>query len=214
MASTPRAPHAQQERSRRTEGRILDAALALLDTHGVEGLTIATVSERARVSVGSVYRRFGSREQLLLSTQSAFTQRFTEQMTGELLAASPAEPEAIIAHATTAMARTFQANARPLHTLLLLGVSDPRVFAEGQRASVEGGREYAAFVLRARDAIRRPDPDAAVDDTYRSIYAICSHRITQGGSLESRQPVGWDRVISELVEMNCAYLLSAPRFPT
>ena len=67
-----------------------------------------------------------------------------------------------------------------------------------------------ASSCRHDDAIRRPDPEAATDYTYRLIYAMCSHRITQGPTLESRRSFGWDRTIAELVQVNTAYLLAPP----
>ena len=92
-----------------------------------------------------------------------------------------------------------------------MGVTDPQIFAAGQKASVEGGRDYTSFILQARDAIKRPDVDAAVDYTYRLIYAMCTHRATQGPNLESTRAFSWKNLIEQLVQMNQAYLLNPPQ---
>lgn len=208
--TTARRP-AQQQRSRLTEQRILRAAIETLGERGEAGITMDAVSERAGVSVGSIYRRFGSRDELILAMTATFAGSFLEQVQSRLGSADPAElgtPRAIVAHATTAVARTFQRNSSAFGRLILMGLSEPKIFEEGRRASIAGGEDYARFVLHARDAIRRPDPDAAVDYTYRMIYAMCSHRITQGPTLESRRSFGWDRTITELAEANVAYLLA------
>lgn len=211
-ASPLHAP-AQQARSRQTEHRILQAALKTLGDLGEEGITMAAVSERAGVSVGSIYRRFGSREDLLVAMTNEFATTFSQTIHDKLDAAPPNatdSPEHIIAYATTVLARNFERHSKEFGRLLLMGLADPKIFAEGQKASIVGGGAYGAFILRARHAIRRPDPDAAVDYTYRLIYAMCSHRITQGPSLESRRSLGWGRLIDELIEMNIAYLLTSP----
>lgn len=214
--SSPARPPAQQERSRQTEHRILQAALRTLGDLGEEGITMVAVSERAGVSVGSIYRRFGSREELLVAMTNEFATTFSETIQKKLDAAPATETatsERTIRYATTVLARNFERHSKEFGRLLLMGLADPKIFAEGQKASIVGGEAYGRFVLRAREDIRRPDPEAAVDYTYRLIYAMCSHRITQGPSLESLRSLDWNRLIDELVEMNIAYLLTPPASP-
>ena len=54
-----------QERSRRTVIRILDAAAAIADEHGVEAATTRAIADRAGVSYPSLYRFFADREAIL-----------------------------------------------------------------------------------------------------------------------------------------------------
>jgi AcrR family transcriptional regulator len=61
MASEPRPLRADAERNRR---RILDAARAVFAEHGV-GAGIDCIARRARVGVGTIYRRFPTKELLL-----------------------------------------------------------------------------------------------------------------------------------------------------
>jgi len=62
----PRVP--QQERSRATQARILDAAVRVLTESGYEGFTTAVVSQRAEVSKGALFKHFPTRETLLVAT--------------------------------------------------------------------------------------------------------------------------------------------------
>lgn len=55
----------KQNRSRHTLDRIHAAALELMSQHGVEGITVRDVVERAGSSVGSFYARFSGIEQLV-----------------------------------------------------------------------------------------------------------------------------------------------------
>ena len=79
--SAPPRPAARQERSRRSQQGILLAGYALLEEGGVDALTVAAVAERAGMAVGSIYRRFGDKEGLLLSIQHAFTESLQAEIT-------------------------------------------------------------------------------------------------------------------------------------
>ena len=54
-----------QERSRQTVTRILDAAAAIADEHGVDAATTRAIADRAGVSYPSLYRFFADREAIL-----------------------------------------------------------------------------------------------------------------------------------------------------
>lgn len=192
----------------------MQAALKTLTDLGEDAITMNSVSERAGVSVGSIYRRFGSREELLIAMTDEFASGFSRTLITKLAAApreATTDPNEIIRYATTVLAKSFERNQKAYGRLVLMGVSDPLIFAAGQKASIEGGRAYTEFILQARAAIKRPDVDAAVDYTYRLIYAMCTHRATQGANLESTRAFSWKNLINELVEMNQAYLLNPPR---
>lgn len=214
MSTTPAPVRAQQERSRRTEHQILQAALKTLTDLGEDAITMNSVSERAGVSVGSIYRRFGSREELLIAMTDEFASGFSRTIHAKFEAApveARTDPAEIIRYATTVLAKNFERNQKAYGRLVLMGVTDPQIFAAGQKASLEGGRDYTEFVLQARDAFKRPDVDAAVDYTYRLIYAMCTHRATQGANLESTRAFSWKNLIEQLVQMNQAYLLNPPQ---
>lgn len=211
MSEPSSRPRAQQSRSRDTEQRILATAVRVLGEQGAEGLTTANVSVAAGVSVGSLYRRFGNKEHLLRAAQGEFLRVFEGTITGRLLAlsdADAADPAATITHVTTGLAESFAESAAPLRALLLVGLQNPVVYADGHAASVRGGNVFAELVLRHRAAITQPDPEAAVDFAYRLIYATCSHRIIQGEGLESDRPLGWTEMTAQLARANCAYLLA------
>lgn len=53
-------------RSARVRRAVLDATLHLLHDHGMDGLTVAAVSTGAGVHESSIYRRWGTRENLMI----------------------------------------------------------------------------------------------------------------------------------------------------
>lgn len=205
-------PPALQARSKETQQRILAAALEILAESGVDALSTARVSEAAGVSVGSIYRRFGNKQQLLLAAQDEFLRlflgAFTERLDEAGSASESSTPPEAFAHAVTSLMRTFESNAAAMQVLMILGLQSREIFEAGRVGSHEGARLYAKFMLAHRSAIRRPDPERAVDYTFRLVYAACSHRIIQGPNLESYRAMEWDELVSEMTETVCAYLLT------
>jgi len=70
-----------QERSRQTVEVILKAASQILEQRGESALTTTTVSERAGVSIGTLYQYFADRDALLLALANQEHDRMVERMT-------------------------------------------------------------------------------------------------------------------------------------
>ncbi|MEJ2889559.1 TetR/AcrR family transcriptional regulator [Actinomycetospora aeridis] len=71
-------------RSARVRAAVLDATFALLSTRGLEGLRVAEVAERAEVHETSIYRRWGSRENLLLDALIEVSEQLLVPDTGRV----------------------------------------------------------------------------------------------------------------------------------
>jgi AcrR family transcriptional regulator len=203
-------PVALQARSRQTQERILEAALALVADAGVEALTVSAIAERAAVAVGSVYRRFGDKDRLLLAVQQAFADRVRDEVTerlGTLDRTVEHTSEEVIAHVVRALTATFQAHANVLKVFLVLGLQNSAVFQAGSRASIDSKRVVEDF-LQDID-VHREDRAAAIDFAFRLLYAALAHRVTQGENLESDRPLPWSDLERQLTAAVCSYLLRA-----
>ena len=75
-AEFTRAP--KQTRSREALERVIETATSLLDEVGLEGFAIHEISRRSNVSIGSIYARFASREDLLRVVQVRDSKKFTK----------------------------------------------------------------------------------------------------------------------------------------
>jgi AcrR family transcriptional regulator len=72
------SPHVlapQQKRSRAALAKIVTAAGEILRDEGIEGLAMAAVSERAGIPVGNIYRRFRSKDDLILAIKRDVSDR-------------------------------------------------------------------------------------------------------------------------------------------
>jgi AcrR family transcriptional regulator len=74
MARRIRAAH-QQERSRETASRLLQAAEQVLEKSGLEGASVPEIARRAGVSPASIYRRFRDKDGLLREVFERFFER-------------------------------------------------------------------------------------------------------------------------------------------
>lgn len=63
-----------------TRAAIVEAALALAASRGLEGLTIGALAERMQMSKSGVFAHFGSREDLQIAVLGAYERRFVEDI--------------------------------------------------------------------------------------------------------------------------------------
>jgi AcrR family transcriptional regulator len=72
-------------RSARVQAAVFEATLHLLEEKGYEALSFATIAERAQINKTSLYRRWNTKEQLVLdAVESRVTQEFPLPDTGTL----------------------------------------------------------------------------------------------------------------------------------
>ncbi|MHB6910359.1 TetR/AcrR family transcriptional regulator [Streptomyces sp. DB-54] len=160
-----RAP--RQARSQASAGRMLDAALAILEREGAAGLTIAAVSQESGVSNGSLYHRFGDRQGLLLAAQ----QRFLEKLEADWLSASAPlwqseDLDTVLARLVEEYLETFAAHRRIFHAFMVTGYNDPELRARG----AETGRRIAHFMIEQLTGRFGCSPEAA-DTAHRILFS-------------------------------------------
>jgi AcrR family transcriptional regulator len=203
----------QQERSRRTHAAILAAGTELLEEGGLEGLAVSAVAERAGVSIGGIYRRFGTKDQLLLALQEKFTTSFLDDFQARLAGADDdADGPELVRIAVSGMAETLRARTRLLRVFILIGTQHDAVLAVGSKAARAAGMSFRALLCRAEGEIVRSDPEAAIDFVYRLTYAACEHRVLHEGEyLESELPLSWSELTDELTLAAQLYLFTESR---
>jgi AcrR family transcriptional regulator len=73
-------PTPQQDRSRETRRKLLDAAIATLSEHGAAATTVSSVATRAGMSRGAAQRHFHTRDILIEETVTEFYSRLTRHL--------------------------------------------------------------------------------------------------------------------------------------
>jgi AcrR family transcriptional regulator len=77
LLDAPRPERADAARNRR---RVLDAAAALFGEHGVDGISMDAVARAAGVGKGTLFRRFGDRQGLLVALLDAAERRLQDDL--------------------------------------------------------------------------------------------------------------------------------------
>lgn len=197
----------QQRRSQESLARILQAGFELLREQGFDGFTLQEVSARSGVSVGSIYARVASREDLIMAIyeqQMAWTDENVVPHVENLADLTPRERiEAIVTAAATTMLvhgdvlRVFMTQA-PLH---------PAIWDRGAEKSHATAAGFASMLLGYREDIHHPQPELAVDIAWRILYCTMARRITHGAKFESPRSVDDKTLVRETARAIADYLL-------
>ena len=200
--TTPRP--AQQDRSLRTQERILAAMEALLADPANGEITMDRLAERAHVSVGAIYKRFQGKDSLL----PLVLERVHDQQMDLLRAflAQPHWPEVGLADRIHALLQAFaasqQARAKLIRALVVgHWQSEEKTSAEARSAELLG--EVLAWLNERADEIRHPEPKLAL-----SLGLFTMLQTLQTAVLFDRIPpaLGLDGFVAEMAAMYRRYL--------
>ena len=198
----------KQRRSQESLERVLVAATKLLEEKGFEAFTIQDVSQRADVSVGAIYARFGSRENLLRAVHlHAMESIRTMQATVSSADGQGRDARAVIAAAVSMVAQVFRQNERLLSAFMHLGAVDDEIAKRGSDSSIELAKQFEDTILHHRAEITHADPEKAVDVAFRMAYCTFARQVMYGSSFESDRPIAWDELVDEVGAACAAYLL-------
>ncbi len=173
----------RQKRSRQTLSRLLGAAEELLRDRPFDQLPIASLLDRAGISVGSFYARFESKEALLPFLRTRYLER-AQPIADRVLA-----PERWAGKDLEQRARLlcryvvtlYRRNRGLLRVLWLEGRTRPETLsaAAAEHRTKLYGRVADAF-LECEGEIVRPHPAAAIQFACACITAICRDMLLPG----------------------------------
>jgi len=193
----------RQARSAATLARVLRAAEEIASSAGLEEMTMSGVAERAGVSVGTIYRRFVDKGQLVAALTERMLERREEYVSEQLRAAEPSLSGVMDAYAHSLL-RSFADSSSLFPELLRARGTTPldrgaRTITELHRLLLEAAAPYA-------DQIRRTDPQRALDTAARTILGACFHNSVRPDPVTGEAAVR--QYADELGNMAIAYLLT------
>jgi AcrR family transcriptional regulator len=204
-AAVPNPP--RQRRSRESLERVLEAGVQLLGETDYDGFTLGELSRRAKVSVGSIYARFGSKDDLFLALQDVIQARVRDEQAAAFAALDHAHPGETIEAAVGALADVTRRHAAVLRVLMVRSAIDERTRDSGSRAAGGVAELFCAAILAHREAIVHPDPELATDIAFRMVFSTLARRVIFGPTFESKRRIGFDRFVAEQATLCRAYLL-------
>jgi AcrR family transcriptional regulator len=199
----------KQKRSQESLERVLDASLRLLEENGFDAFTIQDVSQRADVSVGAIYARFGNKESLLRAVHAHAMESIRAEH--DAVATVDGRPDGaareVIVAAVRTVAGIFRGSEELLRAFMHLGAVDDEIAKRGSESSIDLARQFEETVLHHRDRITHPDPEKAVDVAFRMAYCTFARRVMYGPTFESASAIDWDDLVDEVGHACAAYLL-------
>lgn len=193
-----------QRRSAERLTRILDACAGLLDECGYEELSTRDVALRAEVPIGSVYRFFGNKRDLVDALAQRNLERYAERVTACLDRLPAGDWRAAMDTCLdeyVAMKRTA-----PGFSLVDFGTQIP----VGDPASDANHRVAGTFT-----ELLSPHLDREPDDDLRRVFLVAVEAADALVRLAFRvDPAGDDRIVAEVRRMLHSYLaetLDPPR---
>ncbi|WP_116204099.1 TetR/AcrR family transcriptional regulator [Amycolatopsis circi] len=190
----------QQARSRASLQKVLSAAEHVLTEHGLDAFTVAAVAAQAGMSVGTIYRRFDGKEQLLYAVKDQLLTQLETSVRDALRSAAP-DLRSIFNAFVEALARTF---------------ADHRAFPELLDAQRSDGRDRGLAALSAiqdalLEAVSSLTESSEVKMAARTIIGACVHRAATSRFWPDDR--SWETWAAEAAEMALAYLTSPAADP-
>jgi AcrR family transcriptional regulator len=207
----------QQARSRRTLERLLASAEDLLGEVGHAGFTIPELSRRAGISIGTVYKRFATKEDLLRAVMQRVEQQETEILErwddedwGSL------ESRLVVERVVADLSRTWREHAPALRGSMIRRLQTPDddpFLAQGLSIMSRDSERFRRVIMTHADELIHRDIDQAIDFAFRLIIAVCARWAARAIETMAPHPLTWDEMTARLSENVTAYLFGARACP-
>lgn len=177
MSTRPELPsRAGRKRDHRRDGVILDAALAVLAEHGYDGMTIDIVAARAGSARATVYRRWATKEDLVLAAVARMSR---DDVSLEALPDTGSLREDIVAMILPLSDAEQQIRIQAIAALLSLSRRDRRLAGAATGAGIGPWIEVTRILMqRAVDRGEFPAP-SDLDTLAELIPMMCVSRAVQ-----------------------------------
>ena len=211
MTTAPSPPTHQQERSRATAERLVEATLQLLDQEGLDGAVVPRIAAAAGVAPASIYRRFVDKDGLL---RAAFLQllgrsnrenrdKLAPLLQGDTLAATLRNMVGLLRGQYRGHPKLVRALARYIE-------ADPdSPFAHEARATMRANLDLLVELMLAahRDDIAHPAPARALEFVAMNASgAIESFELDPHSPMHLGTPMSAEELEEHLVRSAVAYL--------
>ena len=199
-----------QDRSRRTLAAILDATEVLLEEELFDQLSVAAIMAEAGMAVGSFYRRFKAKDDLLPHLYGRYEEALAREVDSFLAAEEwvgvglEARVEELVAFAV----RIYRRRRGLWRAVLVHAIARPSAIGEESRD--ERARLVMRFIellVERGDEIGHAEPRLAAEIAVTSLMSICKDRIlldTPGS--RTRRRVSDARLQRELCRLVVGYL--------
>lgn len=203
----------KQDRSRASFERVLDAATTLLSEKGYSEFTLQELSNRSKVSIGSIYGRVQGKDDLIRLVQIRVLDRLDIDQAKFInrLRRQELPLRELVLETVTQFGTFLRKNASILRAFMELGAGDPVAGEIGKRHYNQALHDFRLLLLERRDEIRHVDPDHAVVACFNVVYASLGRYLGLGTMGNQSELGDWDQLLEDVSLMALFFLLGDPR---
>ena len=198
----------RQDRSKASLERMVAAAHGLMVERGNEDFTLIEVGKRGQVSIGSIYLRFGNKDNLVRAAIGEAMEAISQDETAmfEALDRSCASLREFVPQFVSAYAGHLRKHAAILRLAMLRAEHDPLIADPGKQAALKVQAQAQIAMMRYGNELDGDDREARTGAAYFIIFATLARQLSLGSSEESATDIDWDQLKNELGRMCLAYL--------
>ncbi|MEO7383675.1 MAG: TetR/AcrR family transcriptional regulator [Novosphingobium sp.] len=198
-----------QGRSKASLERMLKAAQKLMEASGNEDFTLQDVSKAGNVSIGSIYLRFESKENLVRAVIANHLEQIMAdeaQMFCKISAQSQNLGEFVINFVNN-YAEFLRHHAPMMRLSMERARHDPLVSGPGKVAASRAARLTRNGMMAYSDEFGGNDRERRALSAFDAIFSTLARHLALGSSAETADDgVEWDVLKQELARMCLAYL--------
>jgi len=206
VESVSRRP--QQGRSKASLERMLHAARELMLERRSEEFTLQDVSRQGNVSIGSIYLRFESKDNLVRAVIANALEDIAadeDRMIAEVEAKSASLAQ-FVPNYVEAYAEVLRRHSALLRLAMERASHDPLVSGPGKQSALRSAALGTAAMLKHDAEIGGTDHILKADAAYQVIFATLARQLRLGATGESALEYDWSQLKRELGRMCLAYL--------
>lgn len=199
----------KQTRSRESFDRVIDAAADILREGGLQALTLTDVSRRSRVSIGSIYCRVKSKDDLIRAVQAHVFVQMDNEMAAMVnrIRRKGLPLHELVPTLVSDLAHYLRRHGALLNALIERGAQDPVVAAVGRKAHAQAALDFKLLLLERRSEFQHPDPEHAAATCFTVVYGVLARYLGLGGARETGAGEGdWKQLVEDLGLMALAFL--------
>lgn len=197
----------QQGRSKASLERMLAAGRELMLERGSEEFTLQEVSERGQVSIGSIYLRFESKDNLVRGVIAEALEVLAKDEDDllERLARDCTDLASFVPAYVEGYAEVLRRHAPLLRLTMERAATDPQVSEPGKESALRAETNATAAMLVHAAEFGGNDPKVKAQSSYHIIFATLARQLSLGSSGEAVHDYDWNLLKRELARMCFAY---------
>ena len=199
----------QQKRSRQSHDRMLKAAEKLMIERGSGDFTLSEISKIGKVSIGSIYCRFSSKEDLIYAVQAEVLSKVNAEISAAVQK-SDTESKSLselVRNLVANFSAVFKQRAPILRAFMHLASLDEIVRETGKKSFSETQNEVVEVFLKRSNEINHKDKRRACESTFRILYAVIARQLGLGMVEGPGNQARW-RILRDDLGVMCSMYLT------